>query len=479
MNRTLPEMLHCLNMPGNVIGVKGMEMSVLERQRLVFKWQQEQLLHVQPHQQQELSCFSDLSVLSFLPAEAQDFQSMNMNMNYSTSPVTTGPTLNELLNRPIKADPGLENGWMDFGMPKSGVTVGSLEMESAGQVHNSPSYEMDYGISRTISCPPSVAAAAAAVNAAHDAKGREFLPSDQKLSGAAGKESFKKRKANNFTPKVVDAEEDSKSKKSKGYAEEEESKITEQHSNRRSNSSQCKQKESNENNNDKKNKETSGCTSKDNSKASELDKPDYIHVRARRGQATDSHSLAERVRREKISERMKYLQDLVPGCNKITGKAGMLDEIINYVQSLQRQVEFLSMKLATVNPRLDFSIDDLIAKEVFAACSTSLPTMGVSPDLTHPSYLQYNPIEQMDPVSVSTVAVNPIDLGLKRSISAPVSIPENFLDTSYFNQIPNFLQWDPELQNIYNMDFQQGKSTSFPLQTFTGTIESSNLKMEM
>ncbi|RZS02126.1 hypothetical protein BHM03_00032117 [Ensete ventricosum] len=41
---------------------------------------------------------------------------------------------------------------------------------------------------------------------------------------------------------------------------------------------------------------------------------DYIHVRARRGQATDSHSLAERVRREKISQRMKLLQDLVPGC---------------------------------------------------------------------------------------------------------------------------------------------------------------------
>uniref|UniRef100_A0A0E0P2Q6 BHLH domain-containing protein n=2 Tax=Oryza TaxID=4527 RepID=A0A0E0P2Q6_ORYRU len=45
-------------------------------------------------------------------------------------------------------------------------------------------------------------------------------------------------------------------------------------------------------------------------------KQDYIHVRARRGQATDSHSLAERARREKISERMKILQDLVPGCNK-------------------------------------------------------------------------------------------------------------------------------------------------------------------
>ncbi|KAK4845543.1 hypothetical protein QYF36_006326 [Acer negundo] len=84
----------------------------------------------------------------------------------------------------------------------------------------------------------------------------------------------------------------------------------------------------------------------------------YIHVRARRGQATDSHSLAERVRREKISERMKILQKLVPGCDKVTGKALMLDEIINYVQSLQNQVEFLSMKLASVNPMFyDFGMD--------------------------------------------------------------------------------------------------------------------------
>ncbi|MCO5609359.1 hypothetical protein L7F22_063585 [Adiantum nelumboides] len=80
---------------------------------------------------------------------------------------------------------------------------------------------------------------------------------------------------------------------------------------------------------------------------------DYVHVRARRGQATDSHSLAERVRREKISERMRFLQDLVPGCTKITGKALVLDEIINYVQSLQNQVEFLAMRLAAMHPKLD------------------------------------------------------------------------------------------------------------------------------
>ncbi|KAG2261172.1 hypothetical protein Bca52824_068251 [Brassica carinata] len=99
---------------------------------------------------------------------------------------------------------------------------------------------------------------------------------------------------------------------------------------------------------------------------------DYIHVRARRGQATDSHSLAERVRREKIGERMKLLQDLVPGCNKVTGKALMLDEIINYVQSLQRQVEFLSMKLSSVNDtRLEFNVDALVSKDAMISSSGS------------------------------------------------------------------------------------------------------------
>lgn len=91
---------------------------------------------------------------------------------------------------------------------------------------------------------------------------------------------------------------------------------------------------------------------------------DYIHVRARRGEATDSHSLAERVRREKISERMKLLQDLVPGCNKVIGKALMLDEIINYVQALQHQVEFLSMKLASVIPVMDVDENNVMSEDM-------------------------------------------------------------------------------------------------------------------
>ncbi|PAN23307.1 hypothetical protein PAHAL_4G082800 [Panicum hallii] len=96
----------------------------------------------------------------------------------------------------------------------------------------------------------------------------------------------------------------------------------------------------------------------------EDEKPAYVHVRARRGQATDSHSLAERARREKINARMELLKELVPGCSKVSGTALVLDEIINHVQSLQRQVEYLSMRLAAVNPRVDFGgLDSFLTTE--------------------------------------------------------------------------------------------------------------------
>ncbi|XP_062214325.1 transcription factor UNE12-like isoform X2 [Phragmites australis] len=64
-------------------------------------------------------------------------------------------------------------------------------------------------------------------------------------------------------------------------------------------------------------------------------------VRARRGQATDPHSIAERLRRERIAERMRDLQELVPNTNK-TDRAAMLDEILDYVKFLRLQVLSMS-----------------------------------------------------------------------------------------------------------------------------------------
>ncbi|KAL6858867.1 hypothetical protein ACP4OV_017869 [Aristida adscensionis] len=134
--------------------------------------------------------------------------------------------------------------------------------------------------------------------------------------------------------------------------------------------------------------------------ADELDHEGYVHVRARKGQATNRHSLAERLRREKISERMKLLQDLVPSCSKVTGKAVMLDEIINYVQSLQRQVEFLSMKLATVCPTLNLNIEGLMSKNRFAcfpgAHSSAPIGLSFSQDIHKPHLLSQSGMLQGD-----------------------------------------------------------------------------------
>ncbi|XP_042383429.1 uncharacterized protein LOC121975694 isoform X3 [Zingiber officinale] len=67
-------------------------------------------------------------------------------------------------------------------------------------------------------------------------------------------------------------------------------------------------------------------------------------VRARRGQASDPHSIAERQQRERIAERLRALQELVPNTNK-TDRAAMLDEILDYVKFLRLQVKVVLVLL--------------------------------------------------------------------------------------------------------------------------------------
>ncbi|KDP43444.1 hypothetical protein JCGZ_16731 [Jatropha curcas] len=65
-------------------------------------------------------------------------------------------------------------------------------------------------------------------------------------------------------------------------------------------------------------------------------------VRAKRGCATHPRSIAERVRRTRISERMRKLQDLFPNMDKQTNTADMLDLAVEYIKDLQKQVKTLT-----------------------------------------------------------------------------------------------------------------------------------------
>ncbi|KAL6961973.1 hypothetical protein U1Q18_036931 [Sarracenia purpurea var. burkii] len=64
-------------------------------------------------------------------------------------------------------------------------------------------------------------------------------------------------------------------------------------------------------------------------------------VRAKRGCATHPRSIAERVRRTRISDRIRKLQELVPNMDKQTNTADMLEEAVEYVKFLQKQIQEL------------------------------------------------------------------------------------------------------------------------------------------
>uniref|UniRef100_A0A7N0T058 BHLH domain-containing protein n=1 Tax=Kalanchoe fedtschenkoi TaxID=63787 RepID=A0A7N0T058_KALFE len=417
MNRGLPEMmLHCLNTSVGVSG--GAELTVLERQRAHMKWQQ---------QQQGLEYGNVYSVLAVGDGGVE---------NQFQGQLCGESGVGQVGHPMVKPETELDGAWTGFGncgMPSA------EDFMSCGYADDAAA-EYSYQMAKTASCP-----------APPPILGETSEGKDSILSGRTSLGGAKKRKAEKATSLKAVTDKDTNEKKIQEWAEDGESKITQQN---RSTISKNKKKG-----------EASADTSKDNSKVSEVPRTDYIHVRARRGQATDSHSLAERVRREKISERMKYLQELVPGCNKITGKAGMLDEIINYVQSLQRQVEFLSMKLATVNPQLNFNIESLFGKEVFAPCTSSYPTLGALSEMANQAYTQFNQLEVVSP-GLELRNYQP-DMGLQRQLS------ETYVDTTSFNQNPS--TWDAELQNLMAMEFQ-GRSTSYPSQPFIGYTEANDPK---
>lgn len=74
---------------------------------------------------------------------------------------------------------------------------------------------------------------------------------------------------------------------------------------------------------------------------------------SKRSRAAEVHNLSERRRRDRINEKMRALQELIPNCNKVD-KASMLDEAIEYLKTLQLQVQIMSMGAGLFMPPVMF-----------------------------------------------------------------------------------------------------------------------------
>ncbi|KAK8288803.1 hypothetical protein V6Z12_D07G148500 [Gossypium hirsutum] len=76
---------------------------------------------------------------------------------------------------------------------------------------------------------------------------------------------------------------------------------------------------------------------------------------AKRKRKTEVHNLSERRRRDKINKKMRALKELIPNCNKVD-KASMLDEAIEYLKTLQLQVQMMSIGNGVYMPPMMFPL---------------------------------------------------------------------------------------------------------------------------
>ncbi|XP_044966020.1 transcription factor PHYTOCHROME INTERACTING FACTOR-LIKE 13-like [Hordeum vulgare subsp. vulgare] len=92
----------------------------------------------------------------------------------------------------------------------------------------------------------------------------------------------------------------------------------------------------------------------------------------RRTRAAEVHNQSERRRRDRINEKMKALQELVPHCNK-SDKASILDEAIEYLKSLQLQVQIMWMTTG-MTPMMYPGAHQLMSPMAVGLNSACIPT---------------------------------------------------------------------------------------------------------
>ncbi|PUZ37853.1 hypothetical protein GQ55_9G152800 [Panicum hallii var. hallii] len=126
-------------------------------------------------------------------------------------------------------------------------------------------------------------------------------------------------------------------------------------------------------------------------------KPPQKLTTARRSRAAEVHNLSERRRRDRINEKMRALQELIPHCNK-TDKASMLDEAIEYLKSLQLQVQMMWMGSGIA-----------ASPVMFPGVHQYLPRMGVGMGAAAMPSMPRMPFMAPQPV-VPNAPVNPVPL---------------------------------------------------------------------
>ncbi|KAF5732521.1 hypothetical protein HS088_TW17G00048 [Tripterygium wilfordii] len=176
--------------------------------------------------------------------------------------------------------------------------------------------------------------------------------------------------------------------------------------------------------------EESECQSKDAELESAAgNKSARKSTAARRNRAAEVHNLSERRRRDRINEKMKALQELIPHCNK-TDKASMLDEAIEYLKSLQLQLQVMWMASG-------------MAPMVFPGVQHYLSRMSVGmgsppfPSMQNPLHLSRVPL--VDPQSISMAPAQNQAAMCQTPLFNPVNCQHQMQNPSFPDQYAQFM----------------------------------------
>ncbi|KAJ8506663.1 hypothetical protein OPV22_007549 [Ensete ventricosum] len=158
--------------------------------------------------------------------------------------------------------------------------------------------------------------------------------------------------------------------------------------------------------------EESGCQSEEAEYESIDEKKQATRPTSkRRSRAAEVHNLSERRRRDRINEKMKALQELIPHCNK-TDKASMLDEAIEYLKTLQLQVQMMWMGSG-------------MASMMFPCVQQYISGMGMGIGMSHASMSAVHSAVQLPRVPFVNASVAPAS-SASFLPSPPIISPANF-----------------------------------------------------
>ncbi|KAM0937296.1 putative transcription factor bHLH family [Dioscorea sansibarensis] len=169
---------------------------------------------------------------------------------------------------------------------------------------------------------------------------------------------------------------------------------------------------------------------------------------ARRSRAAEVHNLSERRRRDRINEKMRALQELIPHCNK-SDKASMLDEAIEYLKSLQQQVQIMWMGSGMV-------------PMIFSGFQQYMSNVSVSMGIDHPPMSSIPSPIQLP--GVSPILNQSVTTGLANQINLPnqmqnVRIPDQY---AYHSIVP-------QAMNVYGYESQTTQRNQTAASVYPGS----------